>query len=121
MVVLVEEAAPALPEATAGLAEAEVEAAPDRAREKVPPSAATPTLVWEVAVGLWAAPAPTADLSIVKTVASAAAVPGDMVTYMLSVNNSGPNTANSVTVTDTLPTQLTFVSCTESTNAARPR
>ena len=68
-------------------------------------------------IGAYEAPAPTADLSIVKTVASATAVPGDTVTYTLNVSNAGPNTANSVTVTDTLPTQVTFVSCTESTGS----
>ena len=66
-------------------------------------------------IGAYEAPAPTADLSIVKTVASATAQPGDPLTYTLAVANAGPNTANSVTVTDVLPTQVTFVSCTEST------
>ena len=63
-------------------------------------------------IGAYEAPPPSADLGIVKTVSSAVAQPGDTVTYMLAVNNAGPNTANSVTVTDALPTQLTFVSCT---------
>jgi uncharacterized repeat protein (TIGR01451 family) len=43
---------------------------------------------------------------------SSTAQPGDTVTYTLSVSNAGPNDANSVTVSDTLPAQLTFVSCT---------
>jgi uncharacterized repeat protein (TIGR01451 family) len=63
-------------------------------------------------IGAYEAPAPTADLSIAKTRSSATAQPGDTVTYTLAVNNAGPNTANSVTVTDTLPSQLAFVSCT---------
>jgi len=70
-------------------------------------------------IGAYEAPPPSTDLSIVKSVSSATAVPGDTVTYMLAVNNAGPNTANSVTVSDTLPTQLTFVSCTESTGTGQ--
>ena len=66
-------------------------------------------------IGAFETPPPSADLSIVKTVSSATAVPGDTVTYTLSVHNAGPNDANSVTVTDNLPPQLTFVSCTENT------
>jgi len=62
-------------------------------------------------IGAYEAPPPSADLSIVKAVSSATAVPGDTVTYTLAVSNVGPNDANTVTVTDALPTQLTFVSC----------
>ncbi len=65
-------------------------------------------------IGAYETPPPSADLSIVKAVTSATAVPGDTVTYTLVVTNNGPNDANTVTVTDTLPTQLTFVSCSES-------
>jgi uncharacterized repeat protein (TIGR01451 family) len=68
-------------------------------------------------IGAYETPPPTADLSIVKIVSSSTAVPGDTVTYTLSVHNAGPNDANSVTVTDTLPAQLTFVSCMESTGS----
>ena len=63
-------------------------------------------------IGAYEAPPPTADLSITKAVSSSTAQPGDTVTYTLMVNNAGPNNANTVTVTDTLPTQLAFVSCT---------
>ena len=68
-------------------------------------------------IGAYETPAPSADLSIAKTVSSAAAVPGDTITYTLAVVNKGPNDANTVTVTDALPSQLTFVSCTESTGS----
>jgi uncharacterized repeat protein (TIGR01451 family) len=55
-------------------------------------------------------PPPAADLQIVKT-ASAATVPvGSAVTYSLTVSNNGPNTATGVTVRDTLPGGVTFVS-----------
>ena len=66
-------------------------------------------------IGAYEAPPPSADLSITKAVSSAAAQPGDTVTYTVSVTNAGPNDATSVTVADILPTQLTFASCTEST------
>ena len=63
-------------------------------------------------IGAYEAPPPSADLSITKAVSTSTAQPGDTVTYTLIVNNAGPNDANRVTVTDTLPSQLTFVSCT---------
>ena len=66
-------------------------------------------------IGAFETPPPSADLSIVKSVSSATAIPGDTVTYTLSVSNAGPKDANTVTVTDNLPPQLTFVSCTENT------
>jgi uncharacterized repeat protein (TIGR01451 family) len=62
-------------------------------------------------IGAYEAPTPTADLSVVKSVSPRTAQPGDTITYTLSVNSTGPNTANGVTVSDTLPSQLTFVSC----------
>ncbi len=63
-------------------------------------------------VGAFEANAPAAHLSLSKTVSSTTAQPGDTLTYTLAVGNAGPNTANTVTVTDALPSQLTFVSCT---------
>jgi uncharacterized repeat protein (TIGR01451 family) len=63
-------------------------------------------------IGAYETPPPTADLSVAQTTSSAAAVPGDTMTYTLSVNNAGPNDANTVNVSDSLPSQLTFVSCT---------
>ncbi|MGZ4138368.1 MAG: choice-of-anchor Q domain-containing protein [Actinomycetota bacterium] len=65
-------------------------------------------------IGAYEAPPPSADLSLTKEVSSSTAQPGDTVTYTLTVKNSGPNTANTVTVTDDLPSELTFVSCSAS-------
>jgi uncharacterized repeat protein (TIGR01451 family) len=67
-------------------------------------------------IGAYEAPPPSADLSITKGISSSTAQPGDTITYTLTVRNAGPNTANNVSVSDTLPTSyLTFVSCTENT------
>jgi uncharacterized repeat protein (TIGR01451 family) len=52
-----------------------------------------------------------ADLSITKTTPTQQAVVGSNVTYTLVVANNGNATANNVTVTDNLPSQLMFVSC----------
>ncbi len=58
-------------------------------------------------------PTPT-DLSITKNAAQDQAAPGAKVAYLITVtNNSGP-VANSVTVTDNLPPEVTFVSCSSS-------
>ena len=54
---------------------------------------------------------PQADLSLSKTVGSSTAKAGDTVTYTLTLTNNGPDTANSITVTDNFPSALTFVSC----------
>jgi uncharacterized repeat protein (TIGR01451 family) len=53
------------------------------------------------------------DLSIVKMASAAAVVPGQAVTYTLTVtNNSTTSTTSSATVSDTLPTGLTLISAT---------
>ena len=57
---------------------------------------------------------PTADLSITKSVSSSTAKAGDLVTYTLSVTNLGPDDASTVTITDSLPSELTYSSCTAS-------
>jgi len=55
--------------------------------------------------------APVADLSITKTSAPAGTVnAGQNITYTLQVNNAGPSTATSVTVTDSIPASTQFVS-----------
>ncbi len=57
---------------------------------------------------------PGADLSIAKTASPSPVVTGDVLTYTLSVNNNGPNTASSVVVSDPLPGGTTFVTCSSS-------
>jgi uncharacterized repeat protein (TIGR01451 family) len=53
---------------------------------------------------------PKIDLSITKTAAPSPATLGDNLTYTLKVTNKGPNQANNVVVTDSLPSETTFVS-----------
>ena len=49
----------------------------------------------------------SADLSIVKMASPDPAVPGQSLTYILTVANAGPSDAQDVTVTDTLPAGFT--------------
>jgi uncharacterized repeat protein (TIGR01451 family) len=62
---------------------------------------------------------PGADLSVTKA-GSGSARAGDTTTYTLTVANNGPVDATGVTVTDTLPAGLTFVSSTPGTVPATP-
>ena len=56
-----------------------------------------------------------ADLAIVKTASpTPAVVAGQQLTYTLAATNNGPSPATGVTVSDPLPTSLTFVSATTS-------
>jgi uncharacterized repeat protein (TIGR01451 family) len=55
-----------------------------------------------------------ADLALAKTVDNPTANVGDLVTYLVTLSNSGPNTATNVQVTDMLPAGLTFQSSTPS-------
>jgi|GEM_PF-503812 len=58
-------------------------------------------------------PAPSADLSSSKTDGSATYVPGTVVTYTITVNNtSGPSDAQGLTMTDILPAGTTLNSIT---------
>ena len=52
-----------------------------------------------------------ADLQITKTGSPDPVITGSDLTYTLTVTNNGPDAATSVTVTDTLPAETTFVSC----------
>ncbi len=54
----------------------------------------------------------SADLSIVKSDNPDPVTVGGTLTYTLVVNNAGPSSAAGVTVTDTLPAGVTFVSAT---------
>jgi uncharacterized repeat protein (TIGR01451 family) len=51
-----------------------------------------------------------ADLELVKTAAPSPVVPGEDVTFSLTVTNKGPSTAIGQTVTDKLPAEVTFSS-----------
>ena len=53
---------------------------------------------------------PAADLAITKFASTATAAPGDAVTFTLTVVNNGPSPAAGVTISDTLPSGLSFVS-----------
>jgi uncharacterized repeat protein (TIGR01451 family) len=55
---------------------------------------------------------PVADLSITKTDTPDPVNANVTLTYTLSVNNAGPSTATSVTVTDPLPPGMSFVGAT---------
>jgi len=57
-----------------------------------------------------------ADLKITKTSAPLLLQPGSNITYTITVQNLGPDPAISVTVTDTLPSSVEFVSASVSTN-----
>jgi uncharacterized repeat protein (TIGR01451 family) len=52
-----------------------------------------------------------ADLSITKVDSPDPVVAGNNLTYTVTVTNNGPDTATSVIVTDNLPAETTFVSC----------
>lgn len=52
---------------------------------------------------------PAADLSILKTVPTGSRVPGQTVTYQITVTNYGPSNVMGATVTDTMPVTLTSV------------
>ncbi|MGA9773839.1 MAG: BACON domain-containing carbohydrate-binding protein [Blastocatellia bacterium] len=52
-----------------------------------------------------------ADLAITKSASSANIVVGTNVTYTITVTNNGPDPASSITVSDNLPSSLTFISC----------
>jgi uncharacterized repeat protein (TIGR01451 family) len=62
-------------------------------------------------IGAFEAPPPSADVSLSKSASSGTAQIGDTLTYTLTVANAGPDTATGVTVSDSWPSQLTFVSC----------
>jgi uncharacterized repeat protein (TIGR01451 family) len=53
---------------------------------------------------------PGTDLSVTKTDSPDPVINGGNLTYTIVVTNNGPSTNSSVTLTDTLPTSMTFVS-----------
>jgi uncharacterized repeat protein (TIGR01451 family) len=52
-----------------------------------------------------------ADLSLAKTDSPDPVYPTQTLTYAITLTNNGPDAANSVVVTDTLPAGVTFVDC----------
>ena len=54
---------------------------------------------------------PLADLRITKSVSSSSFVPGDLVSYTITLSNLGPDDASNIQVTDVLPASVAFVSC----------
>lgn len=69
-----------------------------------------------LAAAVSAAPAPpgSADLSISKTASSGTVSVGSNLTYSIGVQNLGPDSASGVTVTDSLPREVDFVSANSS-------
>lgn len=57
----------------------------------------------------WEIDLPHADLSITKTHSPDPVVAGSQLTWHLTVKNNGPDAAANVTVTDTLPAQVTYL------------
>ena len=55
-----------------------------------------------------------ADLALTKTADVATATVGDGITYTLTVKNNGPDAADNVAVTDTIPSNTTFTSSSPS-------
>jgi uncharacterized repeat protein (TIGR01451 family) len=53
---------------------------------------------------------PSADVSVAVAASPNPAQPGQTLTYTVTVTNSGPNSAGGVTLSDTLPSNVTFVS-----------
>jgi uncharacterized repeat protein (TIGR01451 family) len=58
-----------------------------------------------------------ADLSIAKVANPSPAVAGKKLTYEVTISNGGPSTARTVTLSDQLPPEVTFVSATISNGA----
>jgi len=61
-----------------------------------------------------------ADLTILKTVNSSFASPGQRITYTLAYSNLGPQTAKGIVISDTASTELTDVQCSAVMGAITP-
>ncbi|MDX3386646.1 GEVED domain-containing protein [Streptomyces niveiscabiei] len=59
-----------------------------------------------------------ADLATTKTATGTPIAPGQTFQYQITTANNGPSAATNVTVTDTLPSQLTFVSSSSGCTAS---
>ena len=60
---------------------------------------------------------PTSDLGLTMNDTPDPVEPGGTLSYSLTVTNAGPDTADDVTLTDTLPTEAAFVSATGCTHS----
>ena len=60
---------------------------------------------------------PSIDLAVTKTDSADPVIAGNQLTYTIVVTNNGPSQATNVSLTDTLPTGVTFVSGTSTTGA----
>lgn len=56
--------------------------------------------------------AAAADLSISKTASHSQVLAGESMTYIIAVTNGGPSDANNVVISDTLSSQVAFISAT---------
>jgi len=59
-----------------------------------------------------------ADVSVTKTTAAGPVLAGDTLTYTITVANAGPSDAQTVTMTDLVPVNTTFVSDTQTSGPA---
>jgi uncharacterized repeat protein (TIGR01451 family) len=59
-----------------------------------------------------------ADLAVALTAFPDLVTPGSTLTYQMSITNKGPDTAESVSIIDTLPDEVTYVSCSASNGIA---
>lgn len=57
---------------------------------------------------------PSTDLAITKTVDDANPLPGDTITFTVSVTNGGPSAATGISISDPLPAGITLASATPS-------
>ena len=60
---------------------------------------------------------PVVDLEVIKTVDDSIPVVGDTVVFTITIANNGPDTATGVSLDDTLPSGITYVSDTTSTGS----
>ena len=77
-----------------------------------PPSGVTDLIPANNSAGDTDTVTPLADLAITKTASPNPVVVGNLLTYTLAVSNAGPSVATNPTVTDALPSGMTFVAAT---------
>lgn len=68
-----------------------------------------------------AAPGDPTDLKVTKTSSTGSVNVGDPITYTIKVENLGPETATGVTVTDSLPKEVDFVSANSTQGTCAPQ